>query len=154
MTPPPSIPELLVESVSRLATVLDHDSPPRLESTNLLLVLISLLWELLLLWCFLPLRNTFHHSLMHRCFLPNWMLFYRLQRLDRVSAKVASFNSYTVNSWQKSKVPGKSHGQRGLKCSRVRRGQLAALCAQGSHFGSSWMVLTYDLSRDVNQDIS
>ena len=42
-------PELLVESVLRLATVLDSESPPRLESTDLLLVLISLLWELLLL---------------------------------------------------------------------------------------------------------
>lgn len=28
------IPELLVESVSRLATVLDLESPPRLESTD------------------------------------------------------------------------------------------------------------------------
>ena len=31
---PPSVPELLVESVSRLATVLDRESPPRLESTD------------------------------------------------------------------------------------------------------------------------
>lgn len=28
------VPELLVESVSRLATVLDLESPPRLESTD------------------------------------------------------------------------------------------------------------------------
>lgn len=34
VTQPLLIPELLVESVSRLATVLDLESPPRLESTD------------------------------------------------------------------------------------------------------------------------
>lgn len=60
------LPELLVESVSRLATVLDLESPPKLESTDLLLVLISLLWLLLLLWRFLTLRNILHRILDNR----------------------------------------------------------------------------------------
>lgn len=51
-----------MESVSRLATVLDLESPPKLESTDLLLVLISLLCELLLLWRFLTFRNILHHD--------------------------------------------------------------------------------------------
>lgn len=76
--------------MSRLATVLDLESPPKLESTDcsetetldsaalmkrkdtrvcmlvllttLLFVLISLLCELLLLWRFLPFRNILHHD--------------------------------------------------------------------------------------------
>lgn len=75
--------------MSRLATVLDRESPPKLESTDyrkifkkndglgqvkafkhltfgcwcaLLLVLISLLCELLLLWRFLTFRNILHHD--------------------------------------------------------------------------------------------
>ena len=74
--------ELWVGSISRLVTVLDRESPPKLESTDLLLVLISLFWELLLLCRFLSFWNIFHHSLIQRRPLQNRTLFYHLQRFQ------------------------------------------------------------------------
>lgn len=86
--------------------MLNQESPPRLESTDLLLVLISVFWELLLLCRFLSFWNIFHHSLIQRRPLQNRTLFYRLQRFHRQqSAQIASFPSNMVNSCQKNKVP-------------------------------------------------
>ena len=135
--------------------------PPRLESTNLFLVLISLLWELLLLWCFFPLWNIFHHSLIHRCSLQNWMLFYRLQKFYSVctgsilSLRHCQFLTEKQGTWE---IPWTEEAGAltvyGVATESDATEWLAAVCAHGSHFGSSWMVLTYGLSRDVNQDIS
>lgn len=94
-------PELLVESVSRLATVLDRERPPRLESTDLLFVLISLLWELLLLCRFLPFRNIFHHCVIRRRCLRIQMLYFTVTKGPRRAActRLPFILTWSAFSW-------------------------------------------------------
>ena len=69
MIPPPSIPELLVESVSRLATVLDRESPPRLESTDWEITIKQTNTNILNI-----IRSTIFFQILYQTF--KWLIYY------------------------------------------------------------------------------
>ena len=97
-------PELLVESVLRLATMLDRESPPRLESTDLLLVLISLLWELLLLVALFAFPKHLPPQLAPRAPCRSYSTVFK-GSTDSSPQRSLPFHSDTVSSLQKNRVP-------------------------------------------------
>lgn len=94
-------PEVLVELVPRFATLLDHESPPRLESTDLPLVLIFLLWELLLLCCFLSFWNILQHSWSRgsRCRIQHYFIIFK----DFTDSGLHSFLSFQHGHYSSEK---------------------------------------------------